>query len=141
MGKVVYLMNVSLDGYVETADHSVDWGKVDDELHTWFSDRQREADVSVYGRRLWEVMAAYWPTGEADPRSTEPMREFARVWNATPKVVFSHELVSVEHGGLSAATLARSWRSCSASSTARSTWVDRRSRRSSSSTVSSTSIG
>jgi dihydrofolate reductase len=98
MGKVAYLMNVSLDGYVETPDHSVDWGKVDDELHTWFADRQREADVSVYGRRLWEVMAAYWPTGEADPDATEPMREFARVWNATPKVVFSHELDSVEHG-------------------------------------------
>ncbi len=43
-------------------------------------------------------MAAYWPTGEANPASTEPMREFARSWNATPKVVFSHELESVEHG-------------------------------------------
>jgi dihydrofolate reductase len=44
------------------------------------------------------VMAAYWPTGEANPDSTEPMREFARLWNATPKVVFSKELESVEHG-------------------------------------------
>ena len=43
-------------------------------------------------------MSAYWPTGEANPASTEPMREFARAWNATPKVVFSHELESVEHG-------------------------------------------
>jgi dihydrofolate reductase len=98
MGKVVYLMNMSLDGFVETPDHSLDWGKVDDELHMWFADRQRLADVSVYGRRLWEVMAAYWPTGEANPDSTEPMREFARVWNATPKVVFSRELESVERG-------------------------------------------
>ena len=98
MGKVVYLMNVSLDGYVETPDHSLDWGKVDDELHTWFAGRQREVAVSVYGRRLWEVMAAFWPTGEANPASTEAMREFARGWNATPKVVFSHELESVEHG-------------------------------------------
>src|SRR4029079_13822978 len=96
MGKVVYLMNVSLDGYVETLDHSLDWGKVDDEIHTWFAHRQREAAVSVYGRRLWEVIDAYWPTGEANPASTEPMREFARAWNATPKVVFSHELESVE---------------------------------------------
>ena len=98
MGKVVYLMNVSLDGFVETPDHSLDWTEVDDELHGWFNDRMRETDVSVYGRRLWEVMAAYWPTGEADPASTEPMREFARLWNATPKVVFSHELESIEHG-------------------------------------------
>jgi dihydrofolate reductase len=98
MGKVVYLMNVSLDGFIETPDHSLDWAKVDDELHSWFNDRMRETDVSVYGRRLWEVMAAHWPTGESDPNSTEPMREFARFWNATPKVVFSHELESLEHG-------------------------------------------
>ena len=98
MGKVVYLMNVSLDGFVETPDHSLDWARVDDELHEWFNDRLRATAVSVYGRRLWEVMAAYWPTGEANPESTEAMREFARVWNATPIVVFSHELESVEHG-------------------------------------------
>jgi dihydrofolate reductase len=98
MGKVVYLMNVSLDGFVETPDHSLDWATVDDELHTWFNGRMRETDVSVYGRRLWEVMAAYWPTGEANPDSTGPMREFARFWNVTPKVVFSRELDSVEHG-------------------------------------------
>ena len=98
MGKVVYLMNVSLDGFIETPDHSLDWTKVDDELHAWFNDRMRETDVSVYGRRLWEVMAAYWPTGEADPDATETMREFSRLWNATPKVVFSHQLESIEHG-------------------------------------------
>ena len=98
MGKVVYLMNVSLDGFVETPDHSLDWTKVDDELHMWFNDRLRATDVSVYGRRLWEVMSAHWPTGEADPASTEPMREFARIWNAKPKAVFSHELKSVGHG-------------------------------------------
>jgi dihydrofolate reductase len=98
LGKVAYLMNVSLDGYVETTDHSLDWTTVDDELHTWFNARQRETAVSVYGRRLWETMAGYWPTGETNPESTEAMREFARFWNATPKVVFSRERESVEHG-------------------------------------------
>ncbi len=98
MGKVVYLMNVSLDGFVETPDHSLDWGIVDEELHTWFNDQERQAGVDVYGRRLWEVMAAYWPTGESNPDSTEAMREFARFWNETPKVVFSSELESVGHG-------------------------------------------
>ncbi len=98
MGRLIYLMNVSLDGFVETPDRSLAWTVVDDELHSWFNDRERESEVDLYGRRLWEVMAAYWPTGEANPASTEPMREFARVWNATPKVVFSHVLESVEHG-------------------------------------------
>ncbi len=58
MARVVSLMNGSLDGFVETPDHSIDWAKADDELFVWFIDRAREADVSVYGPRLWEVMAA-----------------------------------------------------------------------------------
>ena len=41
MGKLVYLMNVSLDGYVETPDHSLDWTTVDEETHRWFTDRSR----------------------------------------------------------------------------------------------------
>jgi hypothetical protein len=46
MGKLIYLMNVSLDGYVETPDHSLDWANVDEELHTWFNDRARESERS-----------------------------------------------------------------------------------------------
>ena len=57
----------------------------------------RTLDASLYGRRLYEVMAAYWPTGEKDPASTEPMREFARIWNPMPKIVFSTSLKQVEH--------------------------------------------
>ena len=98
MGRLIYLMNVSLDGFVETPDHSLDWGTVDDELHSWFADRERETEVDLYGRRLWELMAAYWPTAESDPNATEAMRAFARSWNATQKVVFSNELESVGHG-------------------------------------------
>lgn len=96
MGKLIYLLNVSLDGYVETPDHSLDWTVVDDELHTWFNDRERELDASLYGRRLYELMAAHWPTAESDPSATEPMREFARIWNAKPLIVFSSTLDSVE---------------------------------------------
>ena len=73
-----------------------DWGTADDELLTWFSDATRELDATIYGRRLYEVMSAYWPTGESDPAATEPMREFARIWNAMPKVVFSTTLRTVE---------------------------------------------
>ncbi len=96
MGKLLYAMNVSLDGYVETPDHGLDWTIVDDELMTWFNDRFRGLAASLYGRRLYELMAAHWPTAESDPASTEPEREFARIWNATPKVVFSSTLDAVE---------------------------------------------
>jgi dihydrofolate reductase len=97
VGKLIYLMNVSLDGFIETPDHSLDWGIVDEELHTWFNDQTRALDASLYGRRLYEVMAAYWPTGEDNPASTDAMREFARVWNPMPKIVFSTSLDRVDH--------------------------------------------
>ncbi len=54
-------------------------------------------DATLYGRRLWEVMAAHWPTAENDPSSTDVEREYARIWNAMPKVVFSTTLEHVEH--------------------------------------------
>src|SRR5262249_2613423 len=68
---------------------------VDEELHRWFTERTREASALVYGRRLYETMAAYWPTAEADPAATEYMLDFARAWNATPKIVFSSTLTEV----------------------------------------------
>lgn len=96
MGKVVYSMNVSLDGFVDTPDHSLDWANVDEELHRWFNDESRAAGAFVYGRRLYEVMAAYWPTAESDPAATPAMVEFARIWNPKPKVVFSSTLDEVQ---------------------------------------------
>jgi dihydrofolate reductase len=97
MGKLIYLMNVSLDGFIETPTHSLDWSMVDDELHAWFNDQTRDVEASLYGRRLYEVMAEYWPTAEADPSANEVMREFARIWNPMPKIVFSSSLDHVEH--------------------------------------------
>jgi dihydrofolate reductase len=97
VGKLIYLMNVSLDGFVETTDHSLDWTIVDDELHTWFNDQTRAVEATLYGRRMYELMAAYWPTGEDDPSATDAMREYARIWNPMPKIVFSSSLEHVEH--------------------------------------------
>ena len=96
MGKLIYSMNVSLDGYVETPEHSLDWANVDEELHSWFNDRARVVDASLYGRRMYELMAGYWPTAESDPSATEVEREFARIWKPMPKIVFSSTLTSVD---------------------------------------------
>lgn len=89
MGRLIYLLNVSLDGFVETVDRSLDWTVVDDELHGWFNEHARGIAASLYGRRLWEVMSAYWPTADTDPSATATMREFGEIWRATPKVVFA----------------------------------------------------
>jgi dihydrofolate reductase len=88
-------MNVSLDGYVETPDQGLDWANVDDELHTWFNEQVRALDASIYGRRMYELMAGYWPTAGSDPSATEAMRDFSRIWLETPKIVFSSTLPSV----------------------------------------------
>jgi dihydrofolate reductase len=96
VGNLVYAMNVSLDGFVETPDRSLDWARVDEELHTWWNDQARAAAAFLYGRRLYEVMAAYWPTAESDPSATPAMLDFARIWNPKPKVVFSRTLERVD---------------------------------------------
>ena len=96
MGKLRYLLNVSLDGFIETVDHGLDWALVDEELHAWFNEQEARVEAMLYGRRLYEVMAAYWPTAEAEPDITPVEAEFARIWNAKPKFVFSSTLESVD---------------------------------------------
>jgi len=99
MGKLIYSLNVSLDGFIETTDHGLDWVSMDDELHRWFNDQARNLDAFIYGRRMYEVMAAYWPTAESDPSATAPMLDFARIWSPKPKIVFSNTLQHVDWNG------------------------------------------
>jgi len=95
VGRLVYGMNVSLDGYAAAPDGGLDWTHVDEEIHGWWNDRIRESSAYLYGRRIYELMAAYWPTAESDPASGPVEREFGRIWTAAPKVVFSSTLDSV----------------------------------------------
>lgn len=98
MRKLAYSMLVSLDGYVAGPDGSIDFALPDEELHRAANDQMREAEVELYGRRMWEVMAAHWPTADQDPDIPEQEREFALLWQEIEKVVFSHTLGGVEHG-------------------------------------------
>ena len=98
MGKLTYLLNVSLDGFIETLDHSVDWTAIDEELHYWFNERTRETAASIYGRRMYDLMTAYWPTAASDLNATPAMLEYAEIWDAMPKVVFSRTLDSADNG-------------------------------------------
>ena len=96
MAKLIYSLNVSLDGFVETPQHSLEWGIVDEELHQWFNDQSRNVSATLYGRRMYELMAAYWPTAQSDPQATGTEREFSKIWLAMPKIVFSTSLESVD---------------------------------------------
>jgi dihydrofolate reductase len=94
--RLIYSMNVSLDGYINDATGSIEWGHVDEELHSWFNDRARECDAFVYGRRLYEIMVPYWPNALDDPDISPVEREFAEVFTDKPKIVFSSTLESVD---------------------------------------------
>jgi dihydrofolate reductase len=96
MGKLIYTMNTSLDGYVEDARGSLEWSTVDAEIHSWFNEDLRRSDAELYGRRLYETMAPYWPNAATDPASNDIELEFARAWLDTPKIVFSSTLESVD---------------------------------------------
>ena len=94
--KLIYLMNTSLDGYVTDANGSLDWASTDEELHQFFNDQEREFEVSLYGRRLYESMQPYWSTADQNPGLPAVEKEYARIWNAIPRIVFSRSLDRVE---------------------------------------------
>jgi dihydrofolate reductase len=98
MGRITYSMNVSLDGFINDAAGSLDWIGMDEEIHAWFNDRAREADAFVYGRRMWETMAPYWPNALKEADAPPVIRDFAEIWNAKPKIVFSSTLEHVDYG-------------------------------------------
>lgn len=96
MGRLIYNLNASLDGFIETPDHRLDWSSIDDELHGWFNDLTGRVDATLYGRRMYQLMNAYWPTADDQPGATETEKAFARIWRALPKIVFSRTLERVE---------------------------------------------
>ena len=95
MRKVIYSMNPSLDGYIAGPDGTFDWSAPDEELHRFHNERVRELGAHFLGRRLYETMV-YWETADQDPSAPEHMLEFARLWQALPKIVFSNTLETVE---------------------------------------------
>ncbi|WP_245677051.1 dihydrofolate reductase family protein [Nocardia acidivorans] len=96
MGKLTYGMNVSVDGYICDANGDIGWSNPDPELHQYWNDQVRGTAVSLYGRKLYELMASHWPTAEEAPDISPVEAEYARLWLAMPKIVFSKTLDSVD---------------------------------------------
>ncbi len=88
MAKLIYSAIASRDGYVADEDGSFDWSAPDEEVHTFVNDLLRPIGTYLYGRRMYEVMVA-WETMDASPPS---MRDFAKIWRAADKVVYSKTL-------------------------------------------------
>jgi dihydrofolate reductase len=95
MGVVIASMSLSLDGYISGPDGSFDWGVPDDEQHRVHNEQVGELGAHILGRRLYETMV-YWETADQDPALGEIGLEFAEIWKALPKVVFSTTLTAVE---------------------------------------------
>ena len=94
MRKVILFVQVSLDGFFEGPKKEIDWNMVDDELHAHILEVLKPAGGFLSGRVTYELMAGFWPTADADPGSTPPVKEFARIWRDMPKVVYSKTLTS-----------------------------------------------
>jgi dihydrofolate reductase len=95
MGRLIYSMGTSLDGFIAGPGGDIGWSAPDEELHRFHNEQARELGAHLLGRRLYEVML-YWETAEENPASADVEVDFARVWKALPKVVFSTTLDAVE---------------------------------------------
>lgn len=93
--KLIFSMTASLDGFISDPNGQIDWSVPSDELHRFHNEQTRELGGHLCGRRLYEAMV-YWETAEQDPALGEVGREFAQIWRALPKVVFSNTLEGVE---------------------------------------------
>lgn len=91
MPTLIYLTNVSLDGYIEDASGRFDWSVPDPELHQFFNDLTRPIGTFLYGRRLYDSMAV-WETDPDLPVGNPITEEFATIWQAADKVVWSTTL-------------------------------------------------
>jgi dihydrofolate reductase len=92
---VTYSMAVSLDGYIVGPDGKFDWGAPDEEVFRFATDEVRAVGVHLLGRRLYETML-YWETADQDKSLSDLELEFAAIWKALPRVVFSTTLTAVQ---------------------------------------------
>ena len=94
MGDLIYMAIASLDGYMEDENGDFEWSAPGEEVHAFINELERPVGTYLYGRRMYEVMRV-WETPEALPDATPAMLEFAEVWQAADKVVYSRTLETV----------------------------------------------
>jgi dihydrofolate reductase len=90
VARLIYSAIASLDGYTADADGVFDWAAPDEEVHAFVNDLERPVGTYLYGRRMYDVMVA-WETMELDGEPAA-MRDFAAIWRAADKVVYSRTL-------------------------------------------------
>ena len=94
MAKLIYSAITSLDGYVADADGNFDWAEPDEEVHRFVNDLERPVGTYLYGRRMYEVMV-FWETAHTLPDQPPFVKDFADIWQAADKIVYSKTLETV----------------------------------------------
>jgi dihydrofolate reductase len=94
MAKLIYSAIASLDGYVEDEEGRFDWAAPDEEVHAFVNDLERPIGTYLYGRRMYETMV-YWETVSTDADRLTVSRDFAELWRAAEKIVYSRTLQTV----------------------------------------------
>jgi dihydrofolate reductase len=91
VAKLIYSAITSLDGYVADEDGKFDWAAPGAELHSFINELERPVGTYLYGRRMYEVMS-YWETVDS---GDEIERDYAQLWRAADKIVYSTTLETV----------------------------------------------
>ncbi|MGE5378072.1 MAG: dihydrofolate reductase family protein [Bacteroidota bacterium] len=91
MARLIYSAISSLDGYIEDRDGNFDWAAPDEELHRFINDLERTAGTHLYGRRMYETLMV-WETDPSLAADSPITRDFAGIWQAADKIVYSRTL-------------------------------------------------
>ncbi len=94
MAKLIYSAIASLDGYVEDEQGKFDWAAPDDEVHAFVNDLERPIGTYLFGRRMYETMV-FWETASTSGDQPAVARDFAEIWRAAEKIVYSRTLKTV----------------------------------------------
>jgi dihydrofolate reductase len=94
MAKLTYAAIASLDGYVRDEAGGFDWAKPDDEVHAFVNELERPIGTYLYGRLMYETMV-YWESVNTGPGQAAAARDFAEIWRAADKIVYSRSLQAV----------------------------------------------
>lgn len=101
MAKLIYPINMSVDGYMEDRDGKLDWSITDDEVFTFWTDFQQSIGTYLHGRNMYESMV-FWetavpqiPSNSSESELTERMQQFTAIWQSANKVIYSQTLQEV----------------------------------------------
>ncbi len=94
MAKLIYFMPTSLDGFIAGEGEGLDWSVPDEEVSAFINEVLRPVGTSLYGRKNYETMMV-WQTPDIIPGLTADMKDFAQIWQAADKIVYSKSLEKV----------------------------------------------